>query len=215
MRKLEPGRIVIASHNPGKVRKIAELLGPYGIEPISAAELELPEPDEIGANFIDNADLKARAATDLSGLPALADDSGLCVEALGDRPGIFSARWALAADPRVPPEAGPGEVEGERDFNLAMRRVQESLEAAGPEASRNARFVCALALCWPDGHSEWFEGRVDGTLVWPPRGDRGFGYDPMFVPNGHQSTFGEMDPAEKHAISHRADAFRKLVAELL
>ena len=215
MRRLEPGRIVIASHNQGKVREIAELLGPYGVEPVSAAELGLPEPDEIGATFIDNADLKARSAADLSGLPALADDSGLCVEALGDRPGIFSARWALAGDPRVPPEGGPGEVEGERDFGLAMRRVQESLEAAGPDASRNAHFVCALALCWPDGHSEWFEGRVDGTLVWPPRGDRGFGYDPMFVPAGRDLTFGEMDPAEKHSISHRADAFRKLVDALL
>ena len=132
MRKLEPGRLVIASHNPGKVREIAELLGPYGIEPVSAAELDLPEPDEIGATFIDNADLKARAAADLSGLPALADDSGLCVEALGDRPGIFSARWALAEDPSVPPEGGPGEVQGERDFNRAMRRVNEALEAAGP-----------------------------------------------------------------------------------
>ena len=215
MRRLEPGRIVIASHNQGKVREIAELLGPYGVEPVSAAELGLPEPDEIGATFIDNADLKARAAADLTGLPALADDSGLCVEALGDRPGIFSARWALAGDPRVPPEGGPGEVEGERDFGLAMRRIQESLEAAGPDASRNAHFVCALALCWPDGHSEWFEGRVDGTLVWPPRGDRGFGYDPMFVPAGRDLTFGEMDPAEKHVISHRADAFRKLVDALL
>ena len=215
MRRLEPGRIVIASHNQGKVREIAELLGPYGVEPVSAAELGLPEPDEIGATFIDNADLKARAAADLTGLPALADDSGLCVEALGDRPGIFSARWALAGDPRVPPEGGPGEVEGERDFGLAMRRVQESLEAAGPDASRTAHFVCALALCWPDGHSEWFEGRVDGTLVWPPRGDRGFGYDPMFVPAGRDLTFGEMDPAEKHVISHRADAFRKLVDALL
>ena len=215
MRRLEPGRIVIASHNQGKVREIAELLGHYGVEPVSAAELGLPEPDEIGATFIDNADLKARAAADLTGLPALADDSGLCVEALGDRPGIFSARWALAGDPRVPPEGGPGEVEGERDFGLAMRRVQESLEAAGPDASRNAHFVCALALCWPDGHSEWFEGRVDGTLVWPPRGDRGFGYDPMFVPAGRDLTFGEMDPAEKHSISHRADAFRKLVDALL
>ena len=215
MRRLEPGRIVIASHNQGKVREIAELLGPYGVEPVSAAELGLPEPDEIGATFIDTADLTARAAADLTGLPALADDSGLCVEALGDRPGIFSARWALAGDPRVPPEGGPGEVEGERDFGLAMRRVQESLEAAGPDASRNAHFVCALALCWPDGHSEWFEGRVDGTLVWPPRGDRGFGYDPMFVPAGRDLTFGEMDPAEKHSISHRADAFRKLVDALL
>ncbi len=214
MRKLEAGRLVIASHNEGKVREIAELLGPYGIEPVSAASLDLPEPDEIGATFVDNADLKARSAADLSGLPSLADDSGLCVEALGDRPGIFSARWAIA-DPRVSPEAGPGEVAGERDFVRAMQRVHDEVEAAGPDASRNAHFVCALALCWPDGHSEWFEGRVDGTLAWPPRGEDGFGYDPIFVPAGHDVTFGEMDPAEKHEISHRADAFRKLVAALL
>ena len=197
------------------MREIADLLGPYGIEPVSAAELDLPEPDEIGTTFIDNADLKARAAADLSGLPALADDSGLCVEALGDRPGIFSARWALA-DPHVPPEAGPGEVE--RRARLQPSRCaasRTSSTALGPDASRNAHFVCALALCWPDGHSEWFEGRVDGVLVWPPRGDNGFGYDPMFVPAGHDATFGEMDPAEKHPISHRADAFRKLVAALL
>lgn len=215
MRKLQPGKLVIASHNEGKVREIRDLLGAHGIEPISAAELDLPEPDEIGVSFIENADLKARQAADLSGLPALADDSGLCVEALGGRPGIFSARWALAADPRVPPEAGPGEVEGPRDFGLAMRRVQEELEKLGPEASRAAHFVCALAVVWPDGRSEWFEGRVDGTLVWPPRGDQGFGYDPIFVPAGHEQTFGEMDPDAKHAISHRADAFRKLVAALL
>jgi XTP/dITP diphosphohydrolase len=214
VRKLEPGRLLIASHNPGKVREIAELLGPHGIEPVSATDLDLPEPDEIGATFIDNADLKARAAADFSDLPALADDSGLCVEALGDRPGIFSARWAIA-DPHVPPGASPGEVAGERDFGLAMRRVQQELEALGPDASRDAHFVCALALCWPDGHSEWFEGRVDGTLVWPPRGDKGFGYDPMFVPAGREQTFGEMEPGEKHRISHRADAFRKLVAALL
>jgi XTP/dITP diphosphohydrolase len=215
MRKLAPGRLVIASHNEGKVREIRELLGPYGIEPVSAAELDLPEPDEIGTSFIDNADLKARQAADLSGLPALADDSGLCVEALQNRPGIYSARWALAGDPTVAPAAGPGEIQGDRDFGLAMRRVHEELEALGPEANRNAHFVCALAVVWPDGRSEWFEGRVDGTLVWPPRGDKGFGYDPMFVPAGREQTFGEMDPAEKHAISHRADAFRKLVAALL
>ena len=214
MRKLAAGKLVIASHNEGKVREIRELLGPYGVEPVSAAELDLPEPDEIGATFIDNADLKARAAADLSGLPALADDSGLCVEALGDRPGIFSARWALA-DPRVAPEAGPGHVEGERDFMRAMRRVQDEIAALDPDAGRNAHFVCALALCWPDGHSEWFEGRVDGVLAWPPRGNRGFGYDPMFVPAGRDLTFGEMDPAEKHSISHRADAFARLVAALL
>jgi len=214
MRKLEPGRLVIASHNPGKISEIAELLGPHGVELVSAAELDLPEPDEIGATFIDNADLKARAAADFSGLPALADDSGLCVEALGDRPGIFSARWAYP-DPHVAPEAGPGEVTGERDFDLAMRRVHEALEALGPDVSRNAHFACALAVCWPDGHAEWFEGRVEGVLVWPPRGGKGFGYDPMFVPAGHELTFGEMDPAEKHRISHRADAFAKLVDALL
>jgi XTP/dITP diphosphohydrolase len=213
MRALSAGKLVIASHNAGKVREIRALLGPYGIEPVSAADLDLPEPEEIGTTFIDNADLKARAAADLSGLPSLADDSGLCVEALDDRPGIFSARWALA-DASIEAEAGPGEIMGERDFDRAMRRVQAELEALGPDAPRGAHFICALALCWPDGHSEWFEGRVDGTLVWPPRGTRGFGYDPMFVPAGHDLTFGEMEPDAKHAISHRADAFRKLIAAL-
>lgn len=214
MRKLERGRLVIASHNEGKVREIAALLGPCGIEPVSAAALDLPEPEETGTNFLDNADLKARMAADLSGIVALADDSGLCVEALGNRPGIFSARWALV-EGHVPPEADAGHVEGTRDFGLAMRRVQNELEALGPEVTRNAHFICALALVWPDGHSEWFEGRVDGTLVWPPRGGRGFGYDPMFVPAGRDVTFGEMEPDEKHAISHRADAFRKLVERVL
>jgi XTP/dITP diphosphohydrolase len=214
MRRLDKGKLVLASHNEGKVREIRDLLGPYGIEPVSAAELDLPEPDEIGVDFIENADLKARQAADLSGLPALADDSGLCVEALGGRPGIFSARWAYA-DPSVAPEADAGEVQGGRDFGRAMRRVWDEIEALGPEASRNAWFVCALALVWPDGQAEWFEGRVEGTLVWPPRGDKGFGYDPMFVPAGHEETFGEMDPELKHRISHRADAFRKLVAALL
>jgi XTP/dITP diphosphohydrolase len=214
MRKLGPGKLVIASHNVGKVREIRELLGPHGIEPVSAAELDLPEPDEIGVDFMENADLKARQAADLSGLPALADDSGLCVEALDGRPGIFSARWAVV-DPVVDPAAGPGEVQGARDFGFAMRRVWDELEKLGPEASRAAHFSCALAIVWPDGRSEWFEGRVEGTLVWPPRGGRGFGYDPMFVPAGYDQTFGEMDPEEKHRISHRADAFRKLVAALL
>ena len=214
MRKLGPGKLVIASHNEGKVREIRDLLGPYGIEPVSAAELDLPEPDEIGVDFIENADLKARQAADLSGLPALADDSGLCVEALGGRPGIFSARWAYT-DCTVPPEGGAGEIVGTRDFGLAMRRIQDELEALGPDASRTAWFVCALALVWPDGQAEWFEGRVDGTLVWPPRGDKGFGYDPMFVPAGGDRTFGEIEPGEKHRISHRADAFRKLVERLL
>ncbi len=198
-RKLLPGKLVVASHNPGKVREINALLGPHGIQPISAAELELPEPEETGTTFIANAELKARLAADLSGLPALADDSGLCVEALGLEPGIFSARWA-----------GP-----DKDFGLAMRLVEEHLERAGPEAGRDAFFVCALSVAWPDGHIETFEGRVDGVLVWPARGSKGFGYDPMFLPNGYAETFGEMDPDAKHCISHRADAFGKLVAALL
>ncbi|AJP73014.1 RdgB/HAM1 family non-canonical purine NTP pyrophosphatase [Sphingomonas hengshuiensis] len=199
IRKLAPGKLVIASHNPGKVREIRALLGPYGIEPVSAAELDLPEPEETGTTFVANAELKALQAADLSGLPALSDDSGLCVEALGLEPGIFSARWA-----------GP-----EKDFGVAMQRIEDRLAALPPETGRDAHFICALALAWPDGHVEWFEGRVDGTLVWPPRGDRGFGYDPMFVPLGHEQSFAEMDPEAKHAMSHRADAFRQLVAAVL
>ncbi|MHA0317577.1 RdgB/HAM1 family non-canonical purine NTP pyrophosphatase [Sphingomonas melonis] len=195
IRKLRPGQLVIASHNSGKVREIAELLGPYGVEPISADELDLPEPEETGTTFVANAELKARIAADLSGLPALADDSGLCVDALGGDPGIFSARWA-------------GES---KDFDMAMRLVEDRLNEE-PDMARSAHFVCALALAWPDGHVEWFEGRVDGTLVWPPRGGNGFGYDAMFLPDNGTETFGEMDAAAKHAMSHRADAFRQLVA---
>ncbi|HKR17747.1 RdgB/HAM1 family non-canonical purine NTP pyrophosphatase [Rhizorhapis sp.] len=196
IRKLKPGKLVIASHNAGKVREIKDLLGLYGIEPVSAADLDLPEPDETGTTFIANAELKALQAADLSGLPALADDSGLCVEALDNEPGIFSARWA-----------GP-----DRDFNLAMRLVRDNLIAKGPEAGHDAHFICALALAWPDGHVEAFEGRVDGVITWPPRGSRGFGYDPIFQPNGHAISFGEMEPERKHAMSHRADAFAKMVA---
>jgi XTP/dITP diphosphohydrolase len=198
IRKLAPGRLVIASHNEGKVREIRALLGPYGIEPVSAAELDLPEPEETGTTFVANAELKAMQAADLSGLPALADDSGLCVEALNGDPGIFSARWA-------------GEA---RDFGAAMKLVEDRL-AAIDDAPRDAHFVCALALAWPDGHVEWFEGRVDGTLVWPPRGDNGFGYDAMFLPDGETLTFGEMAPEAKTPLTHRADAFRQLVAAVL
>ncbi len=198
IRKLAPGKLVIASHNAGKVREIRALLGPFGIEPVSAAELDLPEPEETGTTFVANAELKAMQAADLSGLPALADDSGLCVEALGGDPGIFSARWAGA----------------DKDFGLAMRLVEDKL-AAIDGASRDAHFICALALAWPDGHVEWFEGRVDGTLVWPPRGNRGFGYDPMFLPNGEALTFGEMEPETKTPLTHRAAAFRQLVAAVL
>jgi len=195
IRKLAPGKLVIASHNQGKVREIAALLEGRGLDVVSAGELDLPEPEETGTTFVMNAELKARAAADLSGLPALADDSGLCVDALGGDPGIFSARWG-------------GE---NKDFGHAMRLVEDKL-AALPEAPRTAHFVCALALAWPDGHVEWFEGRVDGMLVWPPRGDKGHGYDPVFRPDGHDATFGEMDEPAKNEISHRGDAFRQLVA---
>ena len=210
IRKLQPGRLVIASHNEGKVREIEALLAPYGIETVSAAALDLPEPEETGTTFVMNAELKARSAADLSGLPALSDDSGLCVEALGGEPGIFSARWGTA-DPGIAGLAAVADLQG-RDFGVAMQRVQAKLDALPEGASRDAHFVCALALAWPDGHVEWFEGRVDGTLVWPPRGDKGHGYDPMFVPDGHDATFGELDDEVKNAISHRADAFRQLVA---
>ena len=185
--------LVIASHNPGKVREIADLLAPHAVTVSSAAELGLPEPEETGATFEQNARLKSDAAAALSGRPALADDSGLVVSALDGAPGIHSARWA-----------GP-----DRDFHSAMERVAREL---GNATDRGAWFSCVLALGWPDGHSETFEGRVTGVLVWPPRGDRGFGYDPIFVPDGHDETFGEMAPAAKHAISHRADAFRQLIA---
>jgi len=199
IRKLAPGKLVIASHNEGKVREIEALLGPYGIQPVSAKSLDLPEPEETGTTFVANAELKALQAADLSGLPALADDSGLCVEALNGDPGIFSARWA-----------GP-----DKDFGLAMKLVEDNLAAAGPDTVRDAHFVCALALAWPDGHVEWFEGRVDGKLVWPPRGEHGFGYDPMFVPDGHERTFGEMTHDEKTPLTHRAAAFRQLVDTVL
>lgn len=187
--------LIIASHNRGKVREIADLLQPFGVAVVSAAELGLPEPEETGSTFAENAALKARAAARASGLPALADDSGLVVHGLGGAPGIHSARWAETA-------AG-------RDFTAAMQRVETELEG---KSDRSAHFVCALALAWPDGHVETFEGRVDGTLVWPPRGEHGFGYDPVFRPDGYEITFGEMEPDAKHAISHRADGFAKLVA---
>ncbi len=199
IRKLAPGKLVIASHNAGKVREIEVLLGPYGIQPVSAASLDLPEPEETGTTFVANAELKALQAADLSGLPALADDSGLCVEALNGDPGIFSARWA-----------GPS-----KDFGAAMRLVEDKLQEKGPEVDRDAYFVCALALAWPDGHVEWFEGRVEGLLISPPRGLNGFGYDPMFVPDGHDRTFGEMSADEKTPLTHRAAAFRQLVAAVL
>jgi XTP/dITP diphosphohydrolase len=200
LRSLRNEKLVVASHNPGKVREINELLGPLGVDVVSAASLNLAEPEEIGTTFEANAQLKAEAAAQASGMVALADDSGLCVEALGGEPGIFSARWA-----------GP-----ERDFALAMRNVEEKLAAMGARepGQRRAHFVSVLSVAWPDGDVRNFEGKVHGTLVWPPRGKRGFGYDPMFVPRGQSETFGEMDPDAKHRISHRAVAFRKLVDAL-
>ena len=197
--KLVPGmRIVLASHNPGKLREIRDLVQPLGIEAMSAADLGLAEPEETGSTFIANARLKAEAAAGAARMPALADDSGLAVDALDGAPGIFSARWA-----------GP-----RKDFALAMRLVEEKLHAAGAlrPAERRAAFVCALAFAAPGSPTVDFEGRVEGTLVWPPRGQKGFGYDPVFMPDGHDVTFGEMDPEAKHAMSHRAVAFRKFLA---
>ena len=192
--------LVVASHNPGKVVEIADLLAPLGIRPLGAAELGLPEPEETGTTFGENAALKAHAAAQASGRPALADDSGLAVRALAGAPGIYSARWA-----------GP-----DKDFGKAMARVWQAVQDQAPppdegEPALAAHFVCALALAWPDGRCDLFEGEVHGRLAWPPRGSRGFGYDPMFVAEGQELTFGEMEPAEKHAMSHRANAFRLLL----
>ena len=202
-RKLAPGRLVIASHNQGKVREIRALLEPYGIEPVSAGDLGLPEPEETGTTFAENALLKARASAEGSDCVALADDSGLCVAALGGKPGVYTADWAE----RQSFEGEPG-----RDWYMAMGKVEGLLAEQGPDVDRSAYFVATLALAWPDGHSEVFEGRIEGNLVWPPRGTLGFGYDPVFQPIGFEQTFAELDPAQKQAMSHRADAFRKLVA---
>ncbi len=196
--RLEPGRIVAATHNSGKVRELKALLEPRGFEVASAGKMGLDEPAETEQTFTGNALIKAHAAANASGLPALSDDSGLEVFAIGGMPGVHSAIWA-------------GEP---RDFGRAMEKVREAMEDVGA-TDNAARFVCALALAWPDGHSTVFEGEVRGHVVFPPRGDRGFGYDPMFIADGETETFGEMDPDRKHAMSHRADAFRKLTAALL
>lgn len=184
-------KLVVASHNQGKVREIGDLLAPFGLEVVSVAALGLPEPVEDGETFLANADIKSLAAAKGSGLPALSDDSGLCVPALGGAPGIHSARYA-----------GPN-----KDFNNAMLKLQDEVGDKDPAAY----FACALSLAWPDGHVEHFEGQVHGTLTWPMRGEKGFGYDPIFVPHGHDVTFAEMDPQEKHAMSHRANAFNLLI----
>lgn len=202
------GKVVIATHNPGKLIEMRELLSPYGIETVSAGDLDLPEPEETGETFLENAHIKAAAAAKAAKLPALADDSGLTVDALHGEPGIYSGRWA-----------GP-----DKDFARAMRVIDEKLKLAGASDSsrRRGAFVAALSVVWPDGHEESVEGRVDGTLVWPPRGTHGFGYDPMFLPDGHDRTFGEMSSDEKHGLpprgmglSHRARAFVKLAEIVL
>ena len=194
--KLGP-TLVVASHNPGKVREIKELLAPFGIETRGASELGLPEPEETEATFAGNAALKARAAADASGLPALADDSGLAVAALDGAPGIYSARWASEA----------------KDFSFAMKRIERELKEKSAR-DMAAKFVCALAIAEPGRDAAIFEGEVHGHLTFPPRGTKGFGYDPIFVADGMSETFGEIEPAQKHAMSHRARAFAKLVAAL-
>jgi len=198
------GKIVIATHNLGKLAKMQKMLAPYGLECVSAGELGLEEPEEVGTTFIENALIKARFAAVESGLPALADDSGLCVQALGGRPGVYTADWAERHWYEGP--------EG-RDWFMAMGKVEGLLCEHGPDVGRAAHFACVLALAWPDGVDAVYEGRVDGTMTWPPRGRLGFGFDPVFIPRGYDQTFAEIPPADKARISHRADAFAKLVAD--
>lgn len=212
MRKLETRTIVVASHNAGKIREIADLIGPFGFSAKSAAELNFSEPDETGTTFEENAAIKALASAKASGLPSLSDDSGLVIDALDGAPGVYTANWAETAD-------------GTRDFQMAMQKVETALAEKGavtPDA-RTARFVSVLCLAWPDGHTEMFRGEVEGTIAWPPRGTAGFGYDPLFQPDGFDTTFGEMSADEKHgwkhgdehALSHRARAFKNFVETCL
>lgn len=203
-RRLGSGSLVIATHNAGKLKEISALLEPHGMKCLSAGSLGLPEPAETGTTFVQNALLKARAAAEASGIVALADDSGLSVAALGGRPGVYTADWAE----RQWFEGDPG-----RDWYMAMGKVEGLLQEQGPDVDRSCAFHCVLALAWPDGEHAVYEGTAPGSLTWPPRGEMGFGYDPVFVPEGSEQTFAEIDPAQKHAISHRADAFAKLVAE--
>ncbi|MFM5932352.1 MAG: RdgB/HAM1 family non-canonical purine NTP pyrophosphatase [Novosphingobium sp.] len=198
------GKLVIATHNAGKLKEISALLAPFGVDCISAGALGLPEPAETGTTFVENALIKARAAAEASGIVSLADDSGLSVTALGGRPGVYTADWAE----RQRFEGPPG-----RDWYMAMGKVEGMLQELGPDVDRSCWFSCVLAIAWPNGESAVYEGRIDGTLTWPPRGTMGFGYDPVFVPLGDTRTFAEHDPEEKHAISHRADAFAKLVKD--
>ena len=203
-RTLGSGSLVIATHNAGKLKEISALLDPYGMKCISAGSLGLPEPPETGKTFAENALIKARASAEASGLAALADDSGLSVDALDGQPGVYTADWA---------EKQWFEGEPGRDWYMAMGKVEGLLQQVGPDATRDAAFHCVLAIAWPDGEHAIYKGSCPGTLTWPPRGKLGFGYDPVFMPQGDQQTFAEIDPAKKHAISHRADAFAKLVAD--
>ena len=196
------GKIVVATHNVGKLKELRLLLEPYGKDCISAGELGLPEPVETGTTFEENALIKARAAAEAANLPALADDSGLCVDALGGRPGVYTADWA---------ERQKFEGDKGRDWYMAMGKVEGMLAALGPDVDRSCWFNSTLALAWPNGDYAIYNGRVDGRLTWPPRGTKGFGYDPVFVPNGNSMTFGEIEWEEKQLVDHRADAFRKLV----
>lgn len=212
MRKLETRTIVVASHNAGKIREIADLIGPFGFSAKSAAELKFEEPDETGTTFEENAAIKALASAKASGLPALSDDSGLVIDALDGAPGVYTANWAERED-------------GSRDFPWAMQKVETALQdkGAATDDKRTARFVSVLCLAWPDGHTEMFRGEVEGTIAWPPRGADGFGYDPIFQPQGFDTTFGEMTADEKHgwkpgdaeALSHRARAFKIFVETCL
>jgi XTP/dITP diphosphohydrolase len=206
MRPLEGKKIVVASHNEGKLREFADLMGPFGLEAKSAKEFGLAEPDETGTTFEENAYIKAFAAASATGLPSLSDDSGLVIDALGGAPGVYTANWAETPD-------------GTRDFGMAMQRAEVAMQEVGAvePAQRTGRFVAVICLAWPDGEAEYFRGEAEGTLVWPPRGDSGFGYDPVFLPEGQTRTFGEMTAEEKHgwkpgqatALSHRARAFQK------
>ena len=203
-RRLGSGSLVVATHNAGKLKEISALLEPHGMKCLSAGSLGLPEPAETGTTFVQNAMLKARAAAEASGIVALADDSGLSVAALGGRPGVYTADWAE----RQWFEGDPG-----RDWYMAMGKVEGLLQEQGADVDRSCAFHCVLALAWPDGEHAVYEGTAPGSLTWPPRGEMGFGYDPVFVPEGSEQTFAEIEPAQKHAISHRADAFAKLVSE--
>ncbi|MDH6230628.1 XTP/dITP diphosphohydrolase [Mesorhizobium soli] len=212
MRILTEREIVVASHNEGKLREFADLMAPFGFKAKSAKEFGLPEPDETGTTFEENAAIKALAAATATGLPALSDDSGLCVDALDGQPGVYTANWAEKAD-------------GSRDFGMAMQRTEDAMNEVGAHSSdkRSGRFVAVICVAWPDGHTEYFRGEAEGQLVWPPRGEKGFGYDPVFLPEGFEKTFGEMTADEKHgwkpgqetALSHRARAFQKFARAML